>query len=512
MMQTRALPPYHVLTVLEKHTHLRPVVAQGESMLLTAVYGIFEAIVRTKNQIVARLLINKIDEIASRVGTEYSRELAWLREGVALATTAQVLVQDTVKIIRTKDFNYFLDMLKAELMHSRSKQEAHVMESRPVLQPDEIIALSRISALFNTELCIYQLLSDEHYERTEIFIDKPGLIVDMYQLQSDTATESGLVYHDDVMKVDLSQTTPQRRYPFVCQPAKDIMAVVRCSKDEYTPRMSNLDKTVGQLGEQYASRVALMLKIGEIWPDYALCGRTNGPPLLYGERSQRGSSGQMQEEAKMPRAEWGQFEGKRGDGLRCASEQSTAQSTGVSSETTSQVPPSSQPQYKPPPPMLPPRSQAAERPSMLPPQSTVRQSPPMLPPRSVLRLHQTGHELSQSQPPPRVPQYSACVPPSAQFPNAPVQFSSWTTPPSDRPQHSPNASAWLPPPLPLQPPSQPFPMPSPYSQWSQAQSAPFNPFISSQPVHPQSPLNASPWQVHQGANLVSGGSPLPHWP
>lgn len=109
------------------------------------------------------------------------------------------------------------------------------------LSRDDDLFLPQFCQMFHVEVCLYLILSETEYERTEVFCRMGGVTVNLLQKEGPNGVITALLYHAEMVKASLNEPTNLTSYPFRARPCESSRRVLRCKVSENSlPRFSSL--------------------------------------------------------------------------------------------------------------------------------------------------------------------------------------------------------------------------------------------------------------------------------
>jgi hypothetical protein len=233
----------HLLVKHEHLTHFKQVDSEPDALYFALMLGFFEQLNRTKNHTCARLMANKIQALINTTNPTRASYWIWLKEVFEAAVSRSMTVEERSLKLREQSCRRIMkralrSILAAEFV-AKPAVRAHIKQG--VLTKDDHPVLDHFSSMLNVDLTIYTILSDQQYDRTEFSSPRPGIVIDVYQrLHSSGVLETGLLYHEEIVKADNMQDVVITGYPFACYPSLDKVRSVHCDSTFFEPRTSSI--------------------------------------------------------------------------------------------------------------------------------------------------------------------------------------------------------------------------------------------------------------------------------
>jgi hypothetical protein len=245
MAQVQLVPIESSVCRLERYLQCRNLGEEADVLYFAATYGLFEQICRTKSREAAELFKHKLDSVIAAY-PDQRPALDWLKGSVDGALSRRIEQSEFDTLLAGADFRLILTNLMRSLLLIENADNDRVVElvnSEAALTRENYEVLASISNILNIEICIYWIASFDEYTRTETYSPRPGLTVDIYQIQMEGRVNTGLLYHEEHVKADSGQLVDLTKFPFTCLAGQTPGALTNCNSQEFQARYSNPNKT-----------------------------------------------------------------------------------------------------------------------------------------------------------------------------------------------------------------------------------------------------------------------------
>jgi hypothetical protein len=211
-------------------------VVGGDSVLFAMLSGLLEQTIRCRSLDVANTFretfVAKVYQLIKRPSSQQSAD-ALIKDLFDQAVEGRLTLdqaREALLDIRSTD------VMQALFIQDNPKKTwliERLNDGIPVGRDDEVI-IPWFCKTFGIEICIYWLESHSEYERIEFLSPRTGMIVNIYQKQTEIDIETGLLYF-----TNNDQEVLEPRYPNCCLPALLTKEVVHCSQENYPRRRSD---------------------------------------------------------------------------------------------------------------------------------------------------------------------------------------------------------------------------------------------------------------------------------
>jgi hypothetical protein len=225
----------------EGFTSYRKVEVDNDPLLFAILTGMFEQTIRCRHLDVARAFrdafIAKVDAVEPSCGASDREQFQGIADLFCRALEGKLQPKKAREAFHAFNPCDLMQRLFIQGNPNKTWLIERLNEDTPVTRDDEVI-IPWFCKTFGIEICIYWLESPNMYERIEFFSPKFGLIVNIYQRQTELETETGLLYFAN----QNDQEVLEPRYPNCCLPNKLTRRYLLCSPITIEPRLSKQNK------------------------------------------------------------------------------------------------------------------------------------------------------------------------------------------------------------------------------------------------------------------------------
>jgi hypothetical protein len=209
----------------------------GDPVLFAMLNGMIEQTIRCRHLDVANTFretfvrnVYKLKVEAEKVQDEYNRVIELFDQALEGRLTLDQ-AREALSDLQSTD-------IMQELFIEDNRDKTWIIEKLhdgiPVDRNDEVV-IPWFCKTFGIEICIYWLEGHGEYERIEFLSPRVGMIVNIYQIQNEFETETGLLYFPNY-----DEAVQEPRYPNCCLASDLSRWVTKCSTNKsLIPRRSN---------------------------------------------------------------------------------------------------------------------------------------------------------------------------------------------------------------------------------------------------------------------------------